>query len=142
MEACGHVVTINTTYLGDLRTESEHGPSGTTLRTDAPVDNHGRGEFFSPTDLVATSLGSCMLTIMGIVAERHQWDLRGASAEVEKVMTSTPPRRIQRLEVTLRIPGEGLDGKARTMLTRAAESCPVHATLGTGVEMPVRFIWT
>ena len=136
------MVTINTTYLGDLRTESEHAPSGTRLTTDAPVDNQGKGEFFSPTDLVASSLGSCMLTIMGIVAQRHDWSIEGATAEVRKVMTESPTRRIQRLEVTLRIPGSDLDERARTILVRAAETCPVHATLGTNVEMPIDIRWT
>ncbi|MEE2681360.1 MAG: OsmC family protein [Planctomycetota bacterium] len=135
------MVTINSTYLGALRTESTHGPSGTTLRTDAPVDNHGKGEFFSPTDLVATAVGTCMLTIMGIVAARHDWRIEGATAEVHKIMAAAPERRIQRLEVTLRIPGVELPEPARNALRKAAESCPVHATLGSNVEMPVEFIW-
>ena len=136
------MVTINSTYLGDLRTESTHGPSGTTIRTDAPVDNHGKGEFFSPTDLVATAVGTCMLTIMGIVAERHDWRIVGATAEVRKIMAAAPERRIQRIEITLRIPGEGLADPARNALRKAAESCPVHATLGSNVEMPIKFVWT
>lgn len=136
------MVTINSTYLGDLRTESTHGPSGTTIRTDAPVDNHGKGEFFSPTDLVATAVGTCMLTIMGIVAERHDWRIVGATAEVRKIMAAAPERRIQRIEITLRIPGEGLADPARNALRKAAESCPVHATLGSNVEMPIEFVWT
>ena len=136
------MVTINSTYLGDLRTESTHGPSGTTIRTDAPVDNHGKGEFFSPTDLVATAVGTCMLTIMGIVADRHDWRIEGATAEVRKIMAAAPERRIQRIEITLRIPGEGLADPARNALRKAAESCPVHATLGSNVEMPIEFVWT
>ena len=135
------MVKIKTVYQGQLRTESEHGPSGTTLLTDAPVDNHGKGECFSPTDLVATALGSCILTIMGIVAARHDWRIEGATAEVTKVMATAPERRIQRLEVTLRIPGEGLGDPARNALRKAAEHCPVHATLGANVEMPIEFIW-
>ena len=136
------MVTINSTYLGALRTESTHGPSGTTIRTDAPVDNHGKGEFFSPTDLVATAVGTCMLTIMGIVAERHDWRIEGATAEVRKIMAAAPERRIQRIEITLRIPGEGLAEPARNALRKAAESCPVHATLGSNVEMPIEYVWT
>lgn len=136
------MVTINSTYLGDLRTESTHEPSGTTIRTDAPVDNHGKGEFFSPTDLVATAVGTCMLTIMGIVADRHDWRIEGATAEVRKIMAAAPERRIQRIEITLRIPGEGLADPARNALRKAAESCPVHATLGSNVEMPIEFVWT
>lgn len=132
--------TIRIRYEGGLRTAAAHLRSGTTLITDAPVDNQGKGESFSPTDLVATGLGSCMLTIMGIVAERHGWQLAGASCEVKKVMAADPVRRIARLEVTLRIPGE-FEEKARRALERAAMGCPVHATLGDRVEMPVSFVW-
>ena len=135
------MATINTTYTGQLRTQSEHGPSGSELTTDAPVDNQGKGESFSPTDLIATALGSCILTIMGIVARRHDWKIEGARAEVHKVMDTGPVRRIQKLEVTLRIPGDGLEEPARHALRKAAESCPVHATLGENVEMPIEFIW-
>ena len=136
------MVTINSTYLGDLRTESTHGPSGSSIQTDAPRDNHGKGDFFSPTDLVATAVGTCMLTIMGIVAKRHDWNIEGATAEVNKVMAQAPERKIQRLEVTLRIPGTDLEEPARNALRKAAEACPVHATLGSNVEMPVEFLWT
>lgn len=132
--------TIESRYAGQLRTEAVHLQSETQLVTDAPTDNHGRGESFSPTDLVATALGSCMLTIMGIVAERHGWDLTRATASVTKVMTAEPVRRIARLEVTLRIPGT-FDDKARRALEKAALGCPVHATLGSNVEMPVEFVW-
>ncbi|MAJ46262.1 MAG: osmotically inducible protein OsmC [Planctomycetes bacterium TMED75] len=135
------MVTIHSTYLGDLRTESKHGPSGTRIHTDAPIDNQGKGESFSPTDLVATAVGTCMLTIMGIVAARHEWDIAGATAEVKKIMAAAPERRIQRIEVTIKIPGDGLEERARRALQKAAESCPVHATLGTNVEMPIELIW-
>ncbi|MGA0338894.1 MAG: OsmC family protein, partial [Vulcanococcus sp.] len=90
---------INSSYSGDLRCASLHGPSGSALETDAPTDNQGKGERFSPTDLVATALSTCILTIMGIVAERHDWDLKGCTARVEKVMTSEAPRKIAQLEV-------------------------------------------
>ena len=132
--------TIRIRYEGGLRTAAAHLRSGTTIITDAPVDNQGQGASFSPTDLVATALGSCILTIMGIVAERHGWPLEGASCEVEKVMAADPVRRIARLAVTLRIPGQ-LDAQARHALERAAMACPVHATLGSHVEMPVSFVW-
>ena len=131
--------TVDIIYRGGLRTEATHTRSSRTLLTDAPVDNQGKGESFSPTDLVATGLGSCILTIMGIVAERHGWDLSGARASVNKVMGQNP-RRIQRLEVTVRIPGV-FDEKARSALERAALGCPVHATLSENVEMPVEFVW-
>lgn len=134
------MATIEIRYEGQLRTQAVHVQSSTELITDAPTDNQGKGESFSPTDLVATALGSCMMTIMGIVAERHGWDLSAATISVHKVMTSDPVRRIERLEVEIRIPGD-LDSKARTALEKAALGCPVHATLGSNVEMPVTFHW-
>jgi putative redox protein len=102
---------IDSVYVGELRCRSSHQPSGTELDTDAPTDNQGKGERFSPTDLVATALSTCMLTIMGIVAERHGWSLEGCTARVEKSMTSEPPRRIALLTVWLSLP-EGLDDRA------------------------------
>ena len=132
------MVSIEITYQGNLRAQSTHGPSGTQLITDAPLDNQGKGESFSPTDLVATALGSCMLTIMGIVAERHGWDLVGAKARVVKHMVAQPVRRIGKLEVLLSIPGEW-DEKAREVLRRAALSCPVHASMHPEMELPVSF---
>lgn len=134
------MVQIDIEYRGDLRTQATHVPSGATLVTDAPVDNQGRGEAFSPTDLVATALGSCILTIMGIVAERHGWSLVGARAVVDKRMRTEGERRIAALEVRLVLPG-GFDERQRATLERAALGCPVHRTLGGNVEMPVRFEW-
>ncbi|MBL6755561.1 MAG: OsmC family protein [Planctomycetes bacterium] len=134
------MTTIKSSYRGELRTEASHLQSGTTLVTDAPVDNQGKGESFSPTDLVATGLASCMLTIMGIVAERHGWDLTRATASATKVMAADPVRRIARIEVTIKIPG-AFDAQARAALEKAALGCPVHATLGSSVEMPVEFVW-
>ncbi len=134
------MTTIKSSYRGELRTEASHLQSGTTLVTDAPVDNQGKGESFSPTDLVATGLASCMLTIMGIVAERHGWDLTRATASASKVMAADPVRRIARIEVTIEIPGR-FDAQARAALEKAALGCPVHATLGRSVEMPVEFVW-
>lgn len=134
------MVQIDIRYAGELRCEAVHAPSGQGLATDAPVDNQGRGASFSPTDLVATALGTCMLTTMGIVARRHGWSLEGASASVEKVMVSDPVRRIGRLEVVLRMPA-ALDERARTTLERTAHTCPVHKSLAPEVEIPVRFEW-
>jgi Predicted redox protein, regulator of disulfide bond formation len=96
------MVKIDLRYAGGLRCAATHGPSGQTLQTDAPVDNHGRGESFSPTDLVATALGACMATIMGIAAERHEIDLRGMQIEVLKGMSADLPRRIAQLTTTIR----------------------------------------
>jgi len=134
------LVQIDVEYEGGLRTRATHGPSSATLLTDAPVDNHGKGESFSPTDLVATALGTCMLTIMGIVAERHGWSFVGARARVEKKMVTKPVRKIGALEVVISVPGE-LESAARTALEKAALGCPVHKTLGSNVDMPVRFEW-
>jgi len=109
--------------------------------TDAPVDNHGRGESFSPTDLVATALGACMLTVIGIVAERHGLDLAGMTAETEKVMSASAPRRIASLRTRITIPLPG-DHPQRTVLERAAATCPVHQSIHPEIDAPVEFIWT
>ncbi len=135
-----HFVQIEITYGGQLRTTAKHGPSGNTLITDAPVDNHGRGESFSPTDLVATALGTCMATVMGILAERHAIDLRGMRLTVKKEMVQTPVRRIGRLTTEVHIP-QPADHPQREMLERAAHSCPVYASLHPDVEKPVTFHW-
>jgi len=134
------MVHIQATYEGSLRCRATHGPSRTTLVTDAPTDNHGKGESFSPTDLVATALGTCMLTTMGLVAERHGWALTGAIADVEKIMVADPVRRIGALEVVISIPGEH-EAKVRTALEKAAMTCPVHQSLRPEVKVPVRFAW-
>ncbi len=125
-------------YLGDLHCVATHGPSGRTLDTDAPKDNEGRGESFSPTDLVATALGSCMATVMGIYAKRKGIDLRGMKIEVTKEMTQTPPRRIARLAVEIRMPSALPRDPA---LEHAALTCPVHHSLHPDVEKPVVFHW-
>jgi len=132
------VTQINSTYSGDLRCASLHGPSGSALETDAPTDNQGKGERFSPTDLVATALSTCILTIMGIVAERHDWDLQGCTARVEKVMTSEAPRKIAQLEVWIELPAH-LDEKARKILRKAAENCPVKLSLEGAVAMQLHW---
>jgi putative redox protein len=134
------MVSIQIEYQGDLHCKATHGPSGAELNTDAPKDNQGRGESFSPTDLVATALGSCMLTIMGIAARTQNIDISGATAAVEKEMTATPPRRIQRLAVRIRIP-HSLSPENREKLERAAHTCPVHRSLHPDVQIPVEFTW-
>jgi putative redox protein len=129
---------IDTVYQGELRCQASHGPSGTQLETDAPTDNQGQGERFSPTDLVATALSSCMLTIMGIVAKRHGWELEGCSARVEKTMSSDSPRRIAKLTVWVTWPPQ-LDGHQRTLLQRAAEQCPVKLSLDGAIAMELHW---
>jgi uncharacterized OsmC-like protein len=108
--------------------------------TDAPVDNHGKGESFSPTDLVATALGACMMTIMGIVAERHGLDLAGMTAETVKEMTASPPRRIASLRTVLTVPLPA-DHPQRAALEQAAHTCPVHKSLHPDVAAPIEFVW-
>ena len=134
------MVKVTITYEGGLRCRAVHGPSGTTLVTDAPVDNHGKGESFSPTDLVATALGACMMTIMGIVAERHGLDLTGMTAETEKVMTPAPPRRIASLRTRLTIPLPA-DHPQRQLLEQAAHTCPVHKSLHPEIDAAIEFAW-
>ena len=129
---------IDSTYTGQLRCLASHGPSGTILETDAPTDNQGKGERFSPTDLVATALSTCMLTIMGIVAERHGLNLEGTTARVEKTMTSEAPRRIAQLSVWVELPA-GLEPQQRALLQRAAENCPVKLSLEGCVPMELHW---
>lgn len=134
------MVPIHLAYKGDLRVEAIHGPSKVTLITDAPVDNHGKGESFSPTDLVATALGACMMTIMGIVAERHEIDLAGTEIYVEKHMVSEPARRIGKLKVAFKVLTEiSPDHKKR--LIRAAQTCPVHHSLHPDIKLDLQFLW-
>lgn len=134
------MVQIQIAYQGQLRCEAVHGPSGTRLSTDAPKDNHGKGESFSPTDLVATALGTCMLTVMGIVAQRHNISLEGATVTVIKDMAAAPVRRIGRLTVDIRVPGQ-LNEEQRKLLENAAHTCPVHKSLQPDIEIPVAFHW-
>ncbi|MCB2406688.1 OsmC family protein [Hymenobacter lucidus] len=131
--------TATAQYSGNLRTESVHTASGTTIFTDAPVDNHGRGESFSPTDLVCAALGTCMMTIMGIVAERHQLDLTGVSFEVTKHMAAEP-RRIIQIDVNFRLPA-ALSAKDRTLLENAARTCPVALSLNPEIRQEVQFAY-
>jgi putative redox protein len=133
-------VRIDVTYQGGLRCAATHAPSHTELLTDAPVDNHGKGESFSPTDLVATALGACMLTVMGIFADRHEIDLRGATVTVTKEMVATPVRRIGRLAAEIRLPLSPAHPQ-REALERVALTCPVHQSLHPEVEKPVQFVW-
>lgn len=134
------MIEITGRWLGNLAVELTHGPSGTTIRTAAPVDNNGDGSSFSPTDLCASSLGACMVTIMGIVAEREGIDLAGLELRVEKHMSSEGPRRIARLPVEIRMPG-GLGPDQRLKLERGALTCPVHRSLSPEIEIPVRFVY-
>ena len=131
-------VQIDCSYEGDLHCSAVHGPSGSTLSTDAPADNQGRAETFSPTDLVATALGTCLLTIMGIYARPRNIRIEGARAVVQKEMTTAPPRRIAKLIVRLSLPAT-LSDKARGGLEQAARLCPVAASLHPDVAVELIF---
>lgn len=130
--------TATARYAGHLRTEATHTASGNVIQTDAPVDNHGRGEAFSPTDLVSTALGSCMMTVIGIVAERHSWDLVGSTFVVLKHMSAEAPRRIAQIDVTFTLPAT-LAPQERTLLERAAHTCPVGLSLHPEVRQNIIF---
>lgn len=134
------MVTIQAEYEGELHCKVVHGPSHAELNTDAPADNQGRGESFSPTDLVATALGTCMLTVMGILARTLKIDITGATATVDKEMSSTAPRRIQSLRVRIHIPN-GLTPEDQQKLERAAHTCPVHKSLHPDIQTPIEFTW-
>jgi len=134
------MVEMNIAYEGNLRCLATHGPSGSTLRTVAPKDNQGDGSLFSPTDLVATALGTCMLTILGIVARRHDIDLSDVTVKVQKEMATTGIRRIARLPVEFRLPID-LTPEQQSMFEEAAMKCPVHKSLHTEIQSPVTFIW-
>lgn len=133
------MVTITARYEGDLCCTAVHGPSNATLQTDAPKDNEGLGRFFSPTDLVATALGTCILTTMGIVARRHGIELKGARVKVEKHMQSSP-RRIARLPVELHVPGT-FTNEQKKLLETTAHTCPVHKSLHPDIDAPITVTW-
>jgi len=128
-------------YQGDLRTEATHLRSGSTFETDAPVDNQGKGERFSPSDLVATALASCMMTIMGIAARTHHFNIDGTYCEVEKIM-ETNPRRIGEIKINMHFPkGEHYDHKTQGIIERAALTCPVIESLHPECKKTVTFHW-
>jgi putative redox protein len=131
------MVEVNIVYEGSLRCAATHVPSGTTLATDAPKDNMGKGESFSPTDLVGTALGTCMLTIMGIAAQNMNVDLRGTKVRVLKEMSASP-RRIGKLTVEFTIPTL-LTHEQQEKLKNAAMTCPVHKSLHPDVQIPITF---
>ena len=131
------MVTITTLYEGDLRCNSTHDPSGIELRTDAPIDNEGRGESFSPTDLVATALGTCAVTTMGIVARRQDIAIAGTEARVEKVMTKNP-RRVAGLRLEITVRGK-LTADQKVVLEDAARNCPVFRSIHPDIDAPCKF---
>lgn len=132
--------TIEFQYQGQLRTGATHLKSGNSLTTDAPVDNHGKGETFSPTDLVATALVSCMITVMGIKAEKHGCDMGEVTGSVKKVMADNP-RRIGQLNVVIEFQGHRLSGQERALMQQTALNCPVAKSLHPDITQQVQFIF-
>ena len=130
----------NIVYQNNLRTETEHIASGEKIITDAPVDNNGKGEAFSPTDLVATALGSCMITIMAISANKYDIDMSGTNASVKKIMGSDP-RRISEISIDINM-NKNIEEKDRKRLERSAVTCPVHRSLHPDLEKKIRFIYS
>ncbi len=133
-------MTSTVTYLGELRTEATHLFSGTKIITDAPLDNQGKAEAFSPTDLCATSLASCALTIMGISARNHAFDMNGAYVEVTKIMAADP-RRIAKVILRFVMPQNDYTDTQQQILEKAARTCPVSFSLAEGVEQVMEFVW-
>lgn len=131
------MATIETIYLGDLRTEITHVQSGNKVITDAPTDNNGKGEYISPTDMVAAALGSCMMTLMAIAARRMEIELKGTRIEIQKVMAADP-RRIAEIRLDFYFPGEYSE-KDRKILERAAETCPVGKSLHPDLKQVVNY---
>ena len=137
------MVDIDIEYAGELHCNARHRPSAAELDTDAPVDNQGRGESFSPTDLVATGLGTCMATVMGILARKQAYPIEGMRIHVKKIMTGVLPRRIARLETRITLPtsARNIDAEGRAALEHAANHCPVRLSLLEAIEVPVVFDW-
>ncbi|MBK9461570.1 MAG: OsmC family protein [Chitinophagales bacterium] len=133
-------MTSEIIYQGDLRTQATHLQSGDIILTDAPKDNHGKGEAFSPTDLVATALGSCMLSIMGIIANRHEINILGTQVSIHKIMQANP-RRIAAIEVTMYMPNVTYTPKERALLENAARTCPVALSLHPELEQKLSFVY-
>ena len=131
--------TFEIKYKGDLRTTATHLDSGSQISTDAPKDNHGLGETFSPTDMVCSSLASCILTIMAITVEKNDIDIKGTIANVKKTMENNP-RRIAKIEINLIFPKE-YDSKTKILLERAAHNCPVHHALSERIEKNISFTY-
>ena len=134
------MVEIKLTYEGELHCSATHTPSGNTLVTDAPLDNNGRGQAFSPTDLVATALASCVATVIGIVAQRKQIAVEGMAVTVRKFMSDDQPRRIRRLELDLTLPLPASHPE-RKVLESAARGCPVHHSIHPDIEVDMNWIW-
>jgi uncharacterized OsmC-like protein len=131
------MATVETVYLGELRTEATHLLSGNKLITDAPPDNQGRGEYFSPTDLVATALGSCIVTVMGIAARTHEFNIDGTKLVITKIMTTEAPRRIAEVVIEMTFPPEAYSDKVKKILEFTVKNCPVALSLHPDVKQTI-----
>jgi putative redox protein len=134
------MATSKIVYTGELRTEATHLASGTRIITDAPLDNHGKGQAFSPTDLLATSLANCMLTVMGIAANTHSINMDGAAAEVTKVMAQNP-RRVSEVHVKITMPAKNYTDKEKSILEHAGRTCPVAQSLHPNILQDITFTY-
>lgn len=130
--------TTQTIYLGELRAQATHVRSGQEIITDAPPDNQGKGEAFSPTDLLATSLGSCMITIMGIAARTHGFNMDGTTAKIWKIMGSNP-RRVGEVKIELTFPKQNYSEKEKKIIEKAAFTCPVYLSLHPDLKKTIHF---
>ena len=133
-------MTSQVIYKGELRTEATHIKSNELIITDAPIDNHGKGEAFSPTDLMSTSLASCMITIMGITANNHEINIVGTKAEVLKIMAENP-RRVAGIDVKMTMPEINYSDKEKSILKHAAENCPVMKSIHPDIKVNLDFVW-
>jgi putative redox protein len=134
------MATAETVYTGELRTRATHVSSGNTIITDAPIDNHGKGQAFSPTDLLATSLGSCMLTIMGIEAEKRGFDINGTKVSITKIMSSEP-RRVGAVEVVLRFPHNNYSDQEKRLFSHISKTCPVALSLHPDIKQNITIFY-
>lgn len=133
-------MTSEVIYQGKLRTSAVHLKSGNNIITDAPTDNHGKGEAFSPTDLVATALASCMVTVMGIAADKRDWNIDGTKAEITKTMASDP-RRISQVDIVITMPQQDYSDEQKRLLEKVAKTCPVAKSLHPDLVQAVEFKW-
>ncbi len=134
------MLTSEVTYIGNLRTKAKHVASGTEIITDAPIDNHGKGEYFSPTDLAATAFASCILTIMGIGSETYKYNMDGTRVEVTKIM-GTNPRRIAEIKASFYFPNFGFTKKQKDILIHIIDTCPVALSLHPDIKKVIVFIF-
>ena len=132
--------TVHTVYIGELRTEATHVKSQEKIMTDAPPDNQGKGEFFSPTDLLAASLGSCMATLMGIASRTHQINIDGTELRITKIMASNP-RRVAEIQIDFDMPDIQYSEKEKAILVNAAKTCPVALSLHPDLKQTIQFLW-